>query len=75
MSSMLEKDKTPGSAATTTGMEVQEGPAKHLERDEKIRSRAYERYLKRGQEAGHDLDDWLRAEREIDGAGHLFNED
>jgi hypothetical protein len=75
MSPMLEKDKTPESAATTTEVEVQEGPAKNLERDERIRSRAYERYLERGQEACHDLDDWLQAEREIDGAGHLFNED
>ena len=52
--------------ASTTEVESQEGPAQNLERDQKIRSRAYARYLDRGQEAGHDLDDWLQAESEID---------
>ena len=75
MSPMPEKDKTPEFAVTTTEMEAQESFAKNLERDERIRSRAYERYLERGQEAGHDLDDWLQAEREIDGGGRVFNED
>ena len=59
MSPMPEKDKTLESTATTT-------PAENLQRDERIQSRAYERYLERGQEAGHDLDDWLQAEREVD---------
>lgn len=66
MSPILEKDKTPEPATITTEVEIQEGPAENLERDQKIRSRAYERYLERGQEAGHDVDDWLQAEREID---------
>jgi hypothetical protein len=30
-----------------------------------IASRAYERFLKRGGEHGHDLEDWLSAEREL----------
>ena len=66
MSPLPEKEETPVSVATTTEIEAQEGPVENLERDQKIRSRAYERYLERGQEAGHDLDDWLQAEREID---------
>jgi hypothetical protein len=65
MSPIPEKAKTPGSTATTE-MEAQESAANNLERDDRIRSRAYERYLERGQEAGHDLDDWLQAERKID---------
>ena len=64
MSPLREKDKEP--VASTTEMESQEGPAQNMERDQKIRSRAYAGYLERGQEAGHDLDDWLQAEREID---------
>jgi hypothetical protein len=32
---------------------------------EKIEARAHELYLARGAEAGHELDDWLQAEREI----------
>jgi len=38
-----------------------------VERHTRIRSRAFELYLERGQETGHELDDWLRAEQEIDG--------
>lgn len=32
---------------------------------EEIAARAYERYRSRGGENGHDLDDWLEAEREV----------
>jgi hypothetical protein len=34
-------------------------------REENIRRRAYEIYLDRGGELGHDLADWLQAEREL----------
>jgi len=30
-----------------------------------VARRAYELYLERGSEHGHDLDDWLLAEREL----------
>lgn len=33
--------------------------------EDQISRRAYELYLARGGEAGHDLEDWLRAEKEI----------
>ena len=33
--------------------------------DEQIARRAYELYLNRGQTPGHDLEDWLQAEREL----------
>ena len=36
------------------------------ERLEKIRQRAYELYEARGGEEGHDFDDWLQAEPEIE---------
>ena len=62
MSPLREKDNEP---VASTEMESQEGPAQNLERDQKIRSRVYERYLERGQEAGHDLEDWLQAELTI----------
>ena len=35
-------------------------------RDESIRLRAYQLFLERGQVSGQELDDWLRAEREIE---------
>lgn len=34
-------------------------------RDEEIARRAYEIFLARGGEHGHDAEDWLQAEREI----------
>jgi hypothetical protein len=33
--------------------------------EERIRRRAYELYVDRGNESGSDLDDWLQAEQEI----------
>lgn len=30
-----------------------------------IRARAYEKFLSRGSEDGHDLEDWLSAEQEV----------
>jgi hypothetical protein len=36
---------------------------------EKIRERAYELFAERGCEHGHDLEDWMRAEKEISNAG------
>jgi Protein of unknown function (DUF2934) len=32
---------------------------------EELRKSAYELYLRRGQESGHELDDWLRAENQL----------
>lgn len=32
---------------------------------EVIRTRAYELYVERGMEDGHDVEDWLRAEEEL----------
>ena len=36
-------------------------------REEQIRTRAYELYEERGREDGHDEEDWFRAEAEITG--------
>jgi hypothetical protein len=35
------------------------------ERDEDIRRRAYEIHLECGEQPGRELDDWLKAEREL----------
>jgi hypothetical protein len=40
-------------------------PPKRDPLTEAIAERAYELFLARGAEPGHDLEDWLRAEREI----------
>ena len=39
----------------------------HTPSHEEIRQRAYEIYLERGGLPGDELDDWLQAERELDG--------
>lgn len=43
-------------------------PSKTNEADcERIAAKAYELYLKRGQSGGHDIKDWLEAERQVAG--------
>jgi Protein of unknown function (DUF2934) len=44
--------------------EPNEGPSANAS-TEAIMNRAYMIYLERGAESGHDLEDWLEAEREI----------
>jgi hypothetical protein len=46
--------KQPVSTVTTTGNV-----------HEVIRARAYELYVERGMEDGHDVEDWFRAEEEV----------
>ena len=50
--------------ATSTHVETREAPVGNSTRHEEIRRRAYEIYLERGEQPGHELDDWLQAERE-----------
>ena len=38
---------------------------------QKIECRAYQLYQERGGEAGHDCEDWLRAERELQELGQV----
>ncbi len=40
-------------------------PIETLSLEERIRLRAYELYVQRGNESGSELDDWLQAEAEI----------
>jgi len=40
-------------------------PASSVPTREQIALRAYEIYLERGGEPGHELEDWTRAEREL----------
>ncbi len=54
---------------TNTTLDVEESTDMNMsiDRAERIRQRVYELYEAHGQEAGHDIDDWLRAEAEIEG--------
>jgi hypothetical protein len=68
---MSSKPKGNGStgphAAPTQAEETGETSVGNAARDEDIRRRAYEIYLERGEQSGHELDDWLQAERELEG--------
>jgi hypothetical protein len=55
------QSKTPSKPQPTTEAET-------LLLEERIRRRAYELYVDRGSESGSDLEDWLRAEEEIQSA-------
>ena len=43
--------------------------------DADVARRAYDLYLARGCEPGHDVEDWLQAERDLRGAVDLLTED
>jgi hypothetical protein len=51
---------------SATQAESAETPAADSPRLEEIRIRAYGIYIERGGQPGHDLDDWLQAERELE---------
>ena len=55
-----EPQATSAAQAESAETSVADSP-----RHEEIRIRAYEIYIERGGQAGHDLDDWLDAEREL----------
>ena len=40
-------------------------PPPPAELEQRIRTRAYELYLQRKADPGHELEDWLRAEQEV----------
>jgi hypothetical protein len=44
---------------------AKETPIETLSSEERIRRRAYELYILRGNQSGSELDDWLQAEEEI----------
>ena len=64
---MASKAKTIGSTGPTQPGPVLEKRERllHSTREQEIRNRAYEIYLQRGAQPGHDLEDWLQAEREL----------
>jgi hypothetical protein len=53
---IVARDAAADATAQTPGYEP---------REEDIRARAYERYVERGRADGHDVSDWLDAEREL----------
>jgi hypothetical protein len=67
--SMASKPKRNGSTAadaTPTQAAIRGVEVGNSAPDGKIRHRAYEIYLERGEQQGRELDDWLQAERELE---------
>jgi len=67
MTTNPKRNRSTGPQATTTQTAEPQAPAANTARDEDIRRRAYEIYLERGEQPGRELDDWLQAERELEG--------
>ena len=48
-----------------SGEAQQQDPLPQAASEQEIRRRAYEIYLERGAQPGHELEDWLQAETEL----------
>jgi Protein of unknown function (DUF2934) len=65
--------KSKGNIATAANVspiqaeKTAEASVRNAAREDEIRLRAYEIYLQRGGEPGREMDDWLQAERELEG--------
>ena len=60
------EEKTQAPATVAPAMEKSTAKAKAPTR-EQIAARAYEIYVGRGRAAGHEVADWMQAERELNG--------
>jgi hypothetical protein len=65
MSSKPSRKRISETQATSTQVETGDVSLWNSTRDEELRRRAYEIYLERGEQPGRELDDWLKAEREL----------
>ena len=65
---MAPKNKSNGNLelrAPSVQRQAEETSARYTPSEEEVRRRAYEIYLERGDLPGDEIDDWLRAEREL----------
>ena len=53
--------------------EIQPALGENLPNQDELARRAYELYQARGEEPGHELEDWLQAEREINKHGQVIH--
>jgi hypothetical protein len=67
MSSKLKSNISKEFEANFKQVEPREAAGGNAALEEKIRRRAYEIYLERGEQPGSELDDWFQAERELEG--------
>jgi hypothetical protein len=62
---MARSNTNPGAAAVETDQSPTSPAQAPTSNDGDIARRAYGLYLARGCDAGHDVEDWLQAEREL----------
>ena len=67
MSSKLKGNLSKESQLNSKQVEPRVASEGNAALEEKIRLRAYEIYLERGEQSGSELDDWFQAERELEG--------
>lgn len=63
--SVKTKMNSSRSVRQTQSAVLQPSKARRQPTEGEIRQRAYEIYLKRGENHGQDLEDWLQAEKEL----------
>lgn len=64
---------TASTAPVTTTPAIAAVPTSNAPNHEQIARRAYEIYEARGQTTGHELEDWIQAERELLAKAHRNN--
>ena len=64
---MAKSKKTNDSTTTAADRAPKSRPQTAIVTNSDIARRAYELYLGRGCEHGHDVDDWMQAEHELHG--------
>jgi len=69
---MNRVQKTPASKSARTPPPEFQTPQSATRSTDQVARRAYELFLARGGEHGHDVEDWLQAEREL-GLGRYEN--
>ena len=67
----MEKRTKPSTTNPPTKPSTTNPAVPSFDTQELIRRLAYELYEQRGREDGHDLDDWLRAESDVNRAVEL----
>jgi hypothetical protein len=61
----MRKATMKSAVATATNQSQRKVPPPTVANGSDIARRAYDLYLARGREDGHDVEDWLQAEREL----------
>ena len=64
---MAKATTTPKEVVTASNRPPRRAAQQRTVIDGEIARRAYDLYLARGCEDGHDVEDWLQAERELNG--------